>query len=177
MTPQMPRWPTAEPSCPNCGARATARAHTCADCGYRFLKDSHPAPRMSGPIGASRRRVQAAALTAAAVAVVGSVAVLVTRNSQEASDARLDPRGAAPRASTSVDVLAGHPLSTRAAERRLEARFTSPRDDASASARCSALRARPTVAVRRCRIRYSSGTVRTVALLTNPRGQQLLIEP
>jgi hypothetical protein len=89
----------------------------------------------------------------------------------------VDPINTAPRTPTTLDVLARHPLSARAAERRLEARFTSLRDDDSASARCSALEPRPTDAVRHCRIRYSGGTVRTVVLVTNPRGQQLLVEP
>jgi hypothetical protein len=126
---------------------------------------------------ANRRRVRAMVWAVGVVALVGAVASLVTRDVEEASDAGVDPIGTADRTRTSVDVLAGHPLSARAAERRLEARFTSVRDGDSASARCSALEPRPTDALRRCRIRYPRGTVRTVVLLTNPRGQQLLVEP
>jgi hypothetical protein len=112
------------------------------------------------------------------VAVVGSAASLVIRDpEQAATDADVDPISAAQATATGVDLLASHPLSARAAERRLEARFTSPRDDETASARCSALEPRPTDALRRCRIRYPGGTTRTVVLLTNPRGQQLLVEP
>jgi hypothetical protein len=149
----------------------------CAACGYRFLEESLPAPRISGAIPANCRRLCVLVWTVGAVAVVGSVAVLASRDAQEASDARLDPLGTAHQTPTSPDVLAGRPLSARAAERRLEARFTSLRDDDSASASCSALEPRPTDALRRCRIRYPGGTVRSVVLLTNPRGQQLLVEP
>lgn len=165
------------PSCPNCGAGAPAPAKACPHCGYRFLADSLPGPHTRGAMRANRRRVRTVVWTAGAVAVVGAVASLVTRDPEGATDAGVDPISTADRTPSSVDVLASHPLSARAAERRLEARFTSLRDGDSASARCSALEPRPTDALRRCRIRYPGGTVRTVILLTNPRGQQLLVEP
>jgi hypothetical protein len=126
---------------------------------------------------ANRRRLRTVVWTVGAVAVVGAVGALVARDPGEATDTGVDPISTAHRTPTRVDVLASHPLSARAAERRLEARFTSPRDDDSVFARCSALEPRPTDALRRCRIRYPAGTVRTVVLLTNPRGQQLLVEP
>jgi hypothetical protein len=121
--------------------------------------------------------VRAVVSAAGAVAVVGAAAWLVTRDPEEATDGDVAPVSSGHLTPTDVDVLAGRPLSARAAERRLEARFTSLRDDDSASASCSALEPRPTDALRRCRLRYPGGTVRTVVLLTNPRGQQLLVEP
>ena len=73
-------------------------------------------------------------------------------------------------------MLARHPLSARAAERRLEERFGSAGDDDTASARCSALQPRPAHAIRWCRIRYAHGGERTVIVLSNPRGHELLVE-
>jgi rubredoxin len=105
----------ARPSCPECGARASARSKACADCGYAFVEDS---PRAGRP----RRR------------------------------------------------------SARAAERRLEARFVSPNDDDVGSASCSALQPRPAHAIRWCRIGYAYGGERTVIVLLNPQGHELLVE-
>lgn len=87
--------------------------------GYRFLEDSLPAhtfpERPREPPARSCSRVDCRAVVA-----VGSTASLVTRDAQEASGARLDSRSAAHRTPASLDVLASHPLSTRAAERQLE---------------------------------------------------------
>jgi DNA-directed RNA polymerase subunit RPC12/RpoP len=156
-----------QPSCPNCGARVTARANACPDCGYRFLED---------PARPNRRRRRAVALTAGVLAAVALTVFLLARDTEEDSDARLAERSAAYQASPSLDLLSSHPLSTREAERRLEARFTSPRDDDSAAARCSALQPRPAHAIRRCRIRYPGGSTRVVVVLTNPQGQEVLVE-
>jgi hypothetical protein len=52
----------------------------------------------------------------------------------------------------------------------------SPRDGDSAAARCSALEPRPAHAIRWCRIRYARGGERTVIVLTNPQGFELLVE-
>jgi hypothetical protein len=90
------------------------------------------------------------------------------------SDAGNGPAPDLPR--TATELLSNHPLSTREAERRLEARFTSPRDDDSAAARCSAREPRPAHAIRHCRIRYPNGTQRTVVLLLDARGRELLSE-
>jgi hypothetical protein len=74
-------------------------------------------------------------------------------------------------------MLSSRPLSTDAAERRLETRFTSLRDDDSAAAGCSARQRGPDFSFRRCRILYPSGAARAVIVLTDARGRELLIEP
>lgn len=155
-----------QPSCPDCGARATAQAKACAECGCRFLEDSPSAARTRA---ASGRRVRAAALAAGGVGALACAAILVAGSAGEAGDATSD------RAASNL--LSSHPLSARAAERQLEARFTWPRGDRSASARCSQLQPRPAHAIRHCRIRYPGGTERTVIVLTNPQGHELLVEP
>jgi hypothetical protein len=109
--------------------------------------------------------------TAAAVAAV--VAALLLLDVSGGDDPGADGGSAGDRAGP--DVLASHPLSTRAAERRLEARYTSLRDDDTAAARCSELQPRPAHAIRRCRIRYPHGGVRRVIVLTNPEGRELIV--
>jgi hypothetical protein len=148
-------------SCPNCGARAAAQAEACAHCGCRFVE-------------AGRRPVRNVLRPAGAVAAVGAV-TLVAWIALDAGDAR--PERSAPEARTGPEMLSPHPLSTRAVERRLEARFVSLRDDDSAAARCSPLSPRPAHAIRHCRIRYPSGAERMVVVLTNPQGRELLVEP
>jgi hypothetical protein len=142
-------------SCPACGTWAAAHADECAACGYRFVER-----------GGRRRRVPRAAVGAvlAAAAAVAAVALLAGRDDPE------------PAARTGLEVLSTRPLSTPAAERRLEARFTSSQDDDSAAARCSALEPRPLHVIRRCRIRYPGGAERAVVVLTNPQGRELLVE-
>ena len=125
---------------------------------------------MEGSYGAARPPVRAIGLVAGALAAVVSAALLV--DGREASD---DAGGAAARARPGPEVLSSRPLSTRAAERRLEARFTELRDDDSAAARCSSLQPRPAHAIRRCRIRYPHGIERTVIVLTNPEGRELIV--
>ena len=75
-----------------------------------------------------------------------------------------------------TELLADHPLSAREAERRLEARFTSERDDDSAAARCSGREPRPAHAVRHCQIRYPNGVRRGVVVLLDARGRERLSE-
>jgi hypothetical protein len=141
-------------SCPRCGTPAAAHADACAACGYRFVER-----------GGRRRRVPYGTLggAGAALAVVVAVALIADRKAPE------------PDARTAPEVLSTHPLSTAAAERRLEARFGLAEDDDSAAARCSPLEPRPAHAIRRCRIRYAGGAERTVVVLTNPQGRELLI--
>jgi hypothetical protein len=131
----------------------------CAGCGYPFVE------RVTRP---RRRHPRPVALAGAlaAVAAAGAAALLLA-----------DRDAPAPAAGSAADILSTHPLSARAAERRLEARFASERDDDSAAARCSALEPRPAHAIRRCRIRYPGGVERPVVVLTNPQGHELLIEP
>jgi hypothetical protein len=154
----------------------TALAKACADCGYRFLDDSFPAAHARTALRA-RRRVRAVALTAGGAAALASTAVVVTGHTQDAGDASRDREGAAQAARARPDVLSSHPLSARAAERQLEARFTSPRDGDNTAARCSPLKPRPAHAIRHCRIRYPGGIERIVVVLTNPQGHELLLEP
>jgi hypothetical protein len=156
----------AQLSCPDCGAHATGRARACPDCGYRFLEDTgRPAHSRE-----RRRRVEHVALLAVGVAALGLAAVLAI------PEGGGDPRSTANERRAGPDVLSEHPLSGRAAERRLEERFTSFRDDDSASASCSALEPRPAHAIRWCRIHYPGGTERTVIVLSHPQGRELLIE-
>jgi hypothetical protein len=58
----------------------------------------------------------------------------------------------------------------------LEARFASPRPGQSAVARCSALQPRPAHAIRRCRIQHPGGGVTGAVVMTNPRGQEILVD-
>lgn len=159
-----------QPSCPACGARAPARSRTCAACGYPFVED---APRAARP----RRRFATLALAAGALAAAAATALLVSLGGADADDDGQGRRGAAAdERRTGPEVLARNPLSARAAERRLEERFASAGDDDTASARCSALQPRPAHAIRWCRIRYAHGGERTVIVLSNPRGHELLVE-
>jgi hypothetical protein len=76
-----------------------------------------------------------------------------------------------------LEVLSEHPLPTRDAELLLEERFTALlRDDDSAAVRCSRREPRPAHSLRRCRVRYPSGIERTVVLLTNASGTEVLSE-
>jgi hypothetical protein len=116
--------------------------------------------------------IAAGALAAAAAAAAFSV----TLGGADAGDAGRDPPRAADERRTGPELLARHPLSARAAERRLEARFVSPNDDDTGSASCSALQPRPAHAIRWCRITYAYGGERTVIVLLNPKGHELLVE-
>ena len=148
--------PSTDLSCPACGAWAAVHADACAACGYRFVER-----------GGRRRRVPRAALGGALAALVAVAPVVLLAGGD-------DPQ---PAAATGPELLSTHPLSTRAAERRLEARYTSEQDDDSAAARCSALEPRPAHAIRHCRILYPGGAERNVVVLTNPQGRELLMEP
>jgi hypothetical protein len=146
-------------SCPNCDAPAPARARVCPACGYRFLEDRRPG-----------RALMAAAAIAAAVAA----AVIVIPGGDDAQPVEEGRAADPPR--VAMELLANHPLSTRETERRLEARFLSERDDDSAAAHCGARVPRPAHAIRHCRIRYPNGVRRSVVLLLDARGRELLSE-
>jgi hypothetical protein len=173
----------ARPSCPDCGARASARSKECAECGCAFVEDPPLAGRPrrrsltpGAPGGAEGRRFATLSLAAGVLAAATAAVLLVALGGREADDAGPERRGvAADRVRTGPEVLSRRPLSARAAERRLEERFVSPRDDDSASARCSALEPRPAHAIRWCRIRYARGGERTVIVLSNPQGFELLV--
>jgi hypothetical protein len=173
---------TARPSCPDCGARASARSRACAECGYRFVEDSprggRPRLRSATPAGADdaeRRRIATLAGAAGALVAAAVAALLVTLGGADADDAGQDPPSAEERR-RGPEVLARNPLSARAAERRLEERYGSAGDDDTASASCDALQPRPAHAIRWCRIRYAHGGERTVIVLSNPQGHELLVE-
>jgi hypothetical protein len=153
-----------QPSCPDCGAGASARAEVCAECGYRFVEGRRPAVHGGGRV---------LALAAVGVVALGLAAFVL---SGEGDEAEPDARERGPRGPSGPEVLAERLLPGPAVERRLEERFTSPRDDDSASARCAPLEPRPAHAIRWCEIRYPSGTERTVIVLSNPGGRELLIE-
>jgi len=121
-------------------------------------------PRCDAPAPHPSRR--AVALAVGALAAVGVTAAVLVRAGGETSHGV--------RSALAAEVLSTHPLSTRAAERRLEARFTSLRDDDSAGVRCGQRQPKPAHAVRRCRIRYPNGAQRTVVLMMNARGRELL---
>jgi hypothetical protein len=111
----------------------------------------------------------------AAIAAAVTAAVVLIPGGDDAQPIDVEPgRADLPRVRTSL--LSNHPLSTRAAERRLEARFTSERDDDSAAARCSGREPRPAHAIRHCSIRYPNGSRRAVVVLLDARGRELLSE-
>jgi hypothetical protein len=147
-------------SCPNCDRPAPPRARVCPACGYRFLEDRGPG--------------RALAVVAAIGAAVAAAIVLIP-GGDDAQPVDVEPgRSDLPRVHTWL--LSNHPLSTREAERRLEARFTSERDDDSAAARCSGREPRPAHAIRRCSIRYPNGSRRGVVVLLDARGREVLSE-
>lgn len=148
-------------SCPNCDAPAPARAKTCPACGYRFLEDRRPGRAL-------------VAVAAIAAAVAAAVVLIPGGDDGRPVDVEAGRAPDAPRVPT--ELLSNHPLSRRAAERHLEARFTPLRDDDTAAARCSAREPRPAHTVRHCMIRYPNGVERPVVVLTDARGRELLSE-
>ena len=139
-------------SCPNCDTPAQPRGRVCTNCGYRFLEDRRPG-----------RSLLAAALFA-----------LPGGDDPQPVDVEKGRAPDLPRVPT--ELISEHPLSAREAERRLEARFTSPKDDDSAAVRCAGREPRPAHAIRRCRIRYPNGSQRRVVVLLDARGRELLSE-
>lgn len=155
-----------DPTCPNCNAPASPGARACGRCGYEFLEggrghDSHP-----GVLWA----------LAGAVAAIGAVILAVLLIGGGGGDGRA-PVATGIDTTRRLEVLSDKPLATRAAERRLEARFGATRDDASAAVRCSGREPKPAHSLRRCSVRYPSGIERIVVLLTNARGNEVISEP
>ena len=165
----MARTPSEEPeglnSCPNCDAPAQPGARNCATCGYRFLED---------------RRPGRALLAVAAVAALVAAAVIVLPGGDDPPTADAERGHSVDRPRVPTELLSEHPLSAREAERRLEVHCTSPGDDDSAAIRCAVRCAgrepRPAHAIRHCRVRYPNGTQRTVVVLLDARGRELLSE-
>ena len=154
-------------SCPSCNAPASRGARGCARCGYLFVEGG--AERAGRP-GLGRALAVGAAVVAAVVALV----LVAGGGSGEPSRTAALPDLEAPRR---LEVLSERPLADRAAELLLEERFTAPlRDDDSAAVRCSPREARPAHSLRRCLVRYPSGIERTVVLLTNAAGTEVLSE-
>jgi len=133
----------------------------CPACGYRFLEDRRPGPTLLALAGIG-------ALVAAAVLLISG------GNGGSSTDVEAGRAPDSPRVLT--ELLSEHPLSRDEAERRLEDRFTSPRDDDSGAAHCSGREPRPAHAIRHCRIRYPNGGNRQVVLLLDARGRELLSE-
>jgi hypothetical protein len=148
-------------SCPNCDAPAPPGARVCGACGYRFLED---------------RRPGRALLAITAVAALVAVAVIVIPGGEESTQTDVEKGRAPDSPRVPTELLSEHPLSTREAERRLEERFTSPKDDDSAAVRCAGREPRPAHAIRHCRVRYPNGTQRNVVVLLDARGRELLSE-
>jgi len=148
-------------SCPDCDAPAPAGARVCGNCGYRFLED---------------RRPGRALLAVAAVALVAAAVILIPGGKDAPPPADTEQGRAPDSPRVPTELLSEHPISAREAERRLEVRFTSPRDDDSAAVRCAGREPRPAHAIRRCRVRYPNGTQRQVVVLLDARGRELLSE-
>ena len=148
-------------SCPNCDAPAPPGARVCEDCGYRFLEDRRPGRALL-------------AIAAVAAAVAAAVILIPGGEDSPPRGRGEEPRPDLPRRPT--ELISEHPLSTREAERRLEARFTSPQDDDSAAAHCAGREPRPAHAIRHCRVRYPNGAHRLVVVLLDARGRELLSE-
>ena len=146
-------------SCPNCDEPAAARTRVCPACGYRFLEDRRPGRGL---------------LAVVAVAALVAAAVILIPGGDDAPSTDVEARRAPDSPRALPELISNHPLSRRAAERRLEARFTSARDDDTAAARCSAREPRPAHAIRHCRIRYPGGASRPVVVLLDARGRELL---
>lgn len=153
--------PAGQISCPDCDASAPARARTCPACGYRFLEDRRPGRVL---------------IVSASVAAAVAAAVVLIPGGDDARPYDVEAGRAADRPRVPTELLSSHPLSAREVERRLEGRFTSERDDDSAAARCSAREPRPAHAIRHCRIRYPTGVRRSVVVLLDARGRELLSE-
>jgi hypothetical protein len=115
-------------------------------------------------------------IVSASVAAAVAAAVVLIPGGDDARPYDVEAGRAADRPRVPTELLSSHPLSAREVERRLEGRFTSERDDDSAAARCSAREPRPAHAIRHCRIRYPTGVRRSVVVLLDARGRELLSE-
>ena len=153
--------------CPSCNTPASPGARVCGRCGYRFVE--------GGPERVPRPGVgrALAAVAGVAVAVVAAVLIFGGGGDEPAGGASVDALEAPRR----LEVLSERPLANRDAELLLEERFTALlRDDDSAAVRCSRREARPAHSLRRCSVRYPSGMERTIVLLTNASGTEVLSE-
>lgn len=156
-------------SCPSCNAPAGPGARVCGRCGYRFVE--------GGPERAPRPGLGRALAVVAVVAAVASVAVAAAFAIGGGDDEPSRDRVAGLDAPRRLEVISERPLATRDAELLLEERFTALlRDDDSAAVRCSEREPRPAHSLRRCQVRYPSGMERTIVVLTNASGTEVLSE-
>ena len=156
-------------TCPSCDAPAPARAGACARCGYRFFEDGGPADHLPRPDRTAL--TLGAAATALVVAVIAAALLLTGGGSGD------DTADVAAAATPHLTVLSQDPLSRRAAERLLEARYLPIPDDDEADVTCSVRIPKPAHSVRRCQVRYPGGVERRIVILTNGRGQEVLSKP
>jgi hypothetical protein len=155
-------------TCPSCDAPAAAGARRCARCGYEFLQDGGTARRRPRPSGRGVAAILAGgALVAIAVAAVAAIGGGDGEGAADAGEAQ----------EAHLEVLSPHPLSTPAAERVLTQRYLSIPDDDETDVRCARREPRPAHSVRRCEILYPGGTTRTVVVITNASGAEVLSEP
>jgi hypothetical protein len=153
-------------SCPSCNAPAARGARVCGRCGYRFVE--------GGPEREQRPGLGRALAVAAALGGVAVVAALAIGGGDEEPSRDRVADVDAPRR---LEVISQRPLATRDAELLLEERFTALlRDDDSAAVRCSEREPRPAHSLRRCQVRYPTGFERTVVVLTNASGTEVLSE-
>jgi hypothetical protein len=158
----------ARTTCPSCDAPAPDRARACTRCGYRFFEDGGPADHLPRP-----DRTTLTIGAAVTVLTIGAIAVAMFLSGGEGG--RDTASGAS--ASSHLTVLSGHPLSRRALERVLEARYLPIPDDDEADVTCSGRIPKPAHSVRRCRVHYPGGFERRIAVLTNARGDEVLSKP
>ena len=111
---------------------------------------------------------------AAVVALVAAAVILIPGGEDSPSSADVDRSRPPDLPRMPAELISEHPLSAREAERRLEARFTSPQDDDSAAVHCAGREPRPAHAIRHCRVRYPNGAQRRVVVLLDARGRELL---
>jgi hypothetical protein len=155
-----------ETSCPSCNAPAAPGARVCGSCGYRFVEG-----------GAERAPRPGLGPALAVAAGVGAVAVVAALALGGGDDEPFRDRVADLEAPRRLEVISERPLATRDAELLLEERFTALlRDDDSAAVRCSEREPRPAHSLRRCQVRYPSGMERTIVVLTNASGTEVLSE-
>ena len=154
-------------ACPSCDAPAVPGARRCSRCGYAFFEDGGPTARPRLP------RIGTSAAVAAAMLVVAVAAVLLASGGNgDQGKARVDHAPVA-----HLEVLSAHPLARRNAERLLERRYFPIPDDDESDVHCSGRVPRPAHSVRRCEVRYPGGTERSVVVLTNANGSEVLSKP
>jgi hypothetical protein len=115
---------------------------------------------------------RALGLGAAALALASAVVVAVLLIGGDGGETVA--RGAP---SAHLPVLAEHPLSRLAVERRLEERLLPVPDDDESDVHCSGRVPRPAHSVRLCDVTYPGGSQRRVVVLTTANGAEVLSQP